>query len=88
MRGPVQHADPRAPRRLPPRAARRPDILLTNYKMLDLLLLRAEEAPLWAVATASKWTRWRNPPTSTKLLRPQDGPDDHVGRSGAGRGYP
>ncbi|MGH3925724.1 MAG: DEAD/DEAH box helicase [Pseudonocardiaceae bacterium] len=25
-----------------------PDILLTNYKMLDLLLLRAEDAPLWA----------------------------------------
>lgn len=25
-----------------------PDLLLTNYKMLDLLLTRAEDAPLWA----------------------------------------
>ncbi|MDR2111899.1 MAG: DEAD/DEAH box helicase [Candidatus Accumulibacter sp.] len=25
-----------------------PDILLTNYKMLDFLLIRAEDAPLWA----------------------------------------
>lgn len=27
--------------------AEAPDILLTNYKMLDQLLLRAEDAPLW-----------------------------------------
>ncbi|HEU0088761.1 MAG TPA: DEAD/DEAH box helicase [Pseudonocardiaceae bacterium] len=30
-----------------------PDILLTNYKMLDLLLLRAEDARLWAASTTS-----------------------------------
>ncbi|MHA6802321.1 DEAD/DEAH box helicase [Salinifilum ghardaiensis] len=30
-----------------------PDILLTNYKMLDLLLLRSEDAPLWAESTSS-----------------------------------
>lgn len=30
-----------------------PDILLTNYKMLDFLLLRAEDGPLWAGATES-----------------------------------
>ena len=30
-----------------------PDILLTNYKMLDLLLLRPEDAPLWEGSTAS-----------------------------------
>ncbi|MEP6462630.1 MAG: DEAD/DEAH box helicase [Frankiaceae bacterium] len=30
-----------------------PDILLTNYKMLDLLLLRAADAPLWSDAAAS-----------------------------------
>lgn len=28
--------------------AQPPDILLTNYKMLDFLLLRAEDGPLWA----------------------------------------
>ena len=28
--------------------AQPPDILLTNYKMLDFLLLRAADAPLWA----------------------------------------
>ncbi|NJD36340.1 MAG: DEAD/DEAH box helicase [Betaproteobacteria bacterium] len=27
---------------------RPPDILLTNYKMLDFLLIRADDAPLWA----------------------------------------
>jgi len=30
-----------------------PDILLTNYRMLDLLLLRAADAPLWAASSAS-----------------------------------
>ena len=30
-----------------------PDILLTNYKMLDLLLLRASDNPLWDNATAT-----------------------------------
>jgi ATP-dependent helicase YprA (DUF1998 family) len=30
-----------------------PDILLTNYKMLDLLLLRAADAPLWSQSTTS-----------------------------------
>lgn len=30
-----------------------PDILLTNYKMLDLLLLRHTDAPLWTASTAS-----------------------------------
>ncbi len=30
-----------------------PDILLTNYKMLDLLLLRAADAPLWSASTTS-----------------------------------
>lgn len=30
-----------------------PDILLTNYKMLDLLLLRAADAPLWSASVAS-----------------------------------
>ncbi len=30
-----------------------PDILLTNYKMLDLLLLRAEDAPLWRESATS-----------------------------------
>jgi ATP-dependent helicase YprA (DUF1998 family) len=30
-----------------------PDILLTNYKMLDLLLLRSADAPLWQGATTS-----------------------------------
>lgn len=30
-----------------------PDILLTNYKMLDHLLLRAEDAPLWALSADS-----------------------------------
>src|SRR5699024_2743534 len=30
-----------------------PDILLTNYKMLDQLLLRADDQPLWAKSAAS-----------------------------------
>ncbi|WP_007024511.1 DEAD/DEAH box helicase, partial [Saccharomonospora iraqiensis] len=30
-----------------------PDILLTNYKMLDLLLLREADAPLWEASTTS-----------------------------------
>src|SRR5699024_12404470 len=30
-----------------------PDILLTNYKMLDLLLLRSEDASLWQASTTS-----------------------------------
>ncbi|GAB3553080.1 ATP-dependent helicase YprA (DUF1998 family)/very-short-patch-repair endonuclease [Actinopolyspora lacussalsi] len=30
-----------------------PDILLTNYKMLDLLLLRSDDAPLWSESTTS-----------------------------------
>ncbi|MGH3503289.1 MAG: DEAD/DEAH box helicase, partial [Nocardioidaceae bacterium] len=30
-----------------------PDILLTNYKMLDLLLLRGIDAPLWSESVAS-----------------------------------
>ncbi|MDV6012304.1 DEAD/DEAH box helicase [Haloechinothrix sp. LS1_15] len=30
-----------------------PDILLTNYKMLDLLLLREADAPLWRASTSS-----------------------------------
>lgn len=30
-----------------------PDILLTNYKMLDLLLLRSADAPLWAESSTS-----------------------------------
>lgn len=30
-----------------------PDILLTNYKMLDLLLLRKDDSPLWANASTT-----------------------------------
>ncbi|MGO3152733.1 MAG: DEAD/DEAH box helicase [Galactobacter sp.] len=30
-----------------------PDILLTNYKMLDMLLLRPEDAPIWAKSADS-----------------------------------
>src|SRR5690625_1846715 len=33
--------------------AEAPDILLTNYKMLDQLLLRAEDAPLWEQSAES-----------------------------------
>src|SRR5699024_12527736 len=30
-----------------------PDVLLTNYKMLDQLLLRAADAPLWRASATS-----------------------------------
>ena len=43
-----------------------PDILITNYKMLDLLLQRADDAPLWAAATSATSSSTSSTPTTAR----------------------
>ncbi|CAO0838035.1 hypothetical protein SMICM17S_13160 [Streptomyces microflavus] len=43
-----------------------PDILITNYKMLDLLLQQAQDAPLSANTTSGTWSWTSSTPTTVR----------------------